>query len=51
MTSQGIEPMFEILARAGAKLQILVLTCRERGSRGLPGYRLRLQAIKTRGGQ
>jgi DNA repair exonuclease SbcCD ATPase subunit len=46
---QRIQQMFEILARAGEKLQILVLTCRERVFRGLPAHRLRLEALEALG--
>lgn len=41
-----IEQMFEILARAAAKLQIIVLTCRERVFEGLSAHRLRLEAME-----
>src|SRR5690606_13647902 len=46
---QRIEQMFQILARAGQKLQILVLTCRERVFQGLPATRLRLEQVQTAG--
>ena len=42
---QRIEQMFEILARAADKLQIIVLTCRERVFEGLPARRLRLEQM------
>jgi DNA repair exonuclease SbcCD ATPase subunit len=48
---QRIEQMFDILARAGEKLQILILTCRERVFRGLPAHRLRIEAVDTPGAQ
>ena len=41
-----IEQMFEILARAAAKLQIIVLTCREQVFQGLPAHRLRLEEMQ-----
>jgi hypothetical protein len=44
---QRIEQMFQILARAAAKLQILVLTCRDRVFQGLPAQRLRLEQVQT----
>ena len=43
---QRIEQMFELLARAGAKLQILILTCRERVFQGLAAPRLRLEPVE-----
>ena len=46
---QRIEQMFEILARAGEKLQIIVLTCRERVFRGLAAHRLRLEPLAAVG--
>ena len=46
---QRIERMFEILTRAGAKLQILVLTCRERVFRGLEAHRLHLETVAAAG--
>ncbi len=46
---QRIEQMFEILARAGEKLQIIVLTCRERVFRGLAAHRLRLERLAAVG--
>jgi DNA repair exonuclease SbcCD ATPase subunit len=46
---QRIEQMFELLARAGARLQILILTCRERVFRGLAAHRLRLEPVKAFG--
>ena len=46
---QRIEQMFQILARAAEKLQILVLTCRERVFQGLPAQRLRLEQVQTAG--
>jgi energy-coupling factor transporter ATP-binding protein EcfA2/uncharacterized coiled-coil protein SlyX len=46
---QRIEQMFQILARAAEKLQILVLTCRERVFQGLPARRLRLEEVQTAG--
>ncbi len=42
---QRIEQMFEILAQAGEKLQIIVLTCREQVFRRLPAHRLRLETV------
>jgi DNA repair exonuclease SbcCD ATPase subunit len=44
-----IEQMFEILVRAAEKLQIVVLTCRERVFEGLAGHRLRLEQMQTAG--
>ncbi len=44
-----IEQMFAILARAAAKLQIIVLTCRERVFQGLAAHRLRLEQVQTAG--
>ncbi len=44
---QRIEQMFEVLARAGEKLQIIVLTCRERVFRGLAAHRLRLEPLQA----
>jgi energy-coupling factor transporter ATP-binding protein EcfA2 len=44
-----IEQMFQILARAAARLQILVLTCRERVFQGLPAHRLRLEEVQPAG--
>ena len=44
-----IEQMFEMLARAAAKLQIIVLTCRERVFQGLAAHRLRLDEVQTAG--
>ena len=41
--------MFEILARAAEKLQIIVLTCRERVFRGLAAHRLRLEPLAAVG--
>jgi uncharacterized protein YhaN len=46
---QRIEQMFQILARAAEKLQILVLTCRERVFQGLAAHRLRLEQVQTAG--
>jgi DNA repair exonuclease SbcCD ATPase subunit len=46
-----IEQMFEILVRAAAKLQIVLLTCRERVFAGLPAQRLRLEQVQTVGGR
>ncbi|MGH6895555.1 MAG: AAA family ATPase [Geminicoccaceae bacterium] len=46
---QRIEQMFEILARAAAKLQIIVLTCRERVFQGLAAHRLRLEEAQAAG--
>jgi uncharacterized protein YhaN len=46
---QRIEQMFQILARAAEKLQIIVLTCRERVFQGLPARRLRLDQVQTAG--
>jgi DNA repair exonuclease SbcCD ATPase subunit len=48
---QRIEQMFEILVRAAAKLQIILLTCRERVFAGLPAQRLRLEQVQTVGGR
>jgi hypothetical protein len=44
-----IERMFEILARAAARLQIIVLTCRERVFEGLAAHRLRLEQLQAAG--
>jgi energy-coupling factor transporter ATP-binding protein EcfA2 len=44
-----IEQMFEILARAAAKLQIIVLTCREQVFRSLAAHRLRVEQVRTAG--
>jgi DNA repair exonuclease SbcCD ATPase subunit len=44
-----IEQMFEILALAAAKLQIIVLTCRERVFEGLAAHRLRLEPMQPVG--
>ncbi len=44
---QRIGQMFEILARAAEKLQIIVLTCRERLFAGLPARRLQLEALQV----
>jgi uncharacterized protein YhaN len=44
-----IEQMFEILVRAAEKLQIIVLTCRERVFRDLPARRLRLEQVQAAG--
>jgi DNA repair exonuclease SbcCD ATPase subunit len=46
---QRIEQMFEILAGAAAKLQIIVLTCRERVFEGLAAHRLRLEQRQVAG--
>jgi energy-coupling factor transporter ATP-binding protein EcfA2 len=46
---QRIERMFEILVRAAGKLQIIVLTCRERLFRDLPARRLRLEQVQAAG--
>ena len=46
---QRIEQMFQILARAAEKFQILLLTCRERVFQGLPAQRLRLEQVQTAG--
>jgi uncharacterized protein YhaN len=46
---QRIEQMFQILARAAEKFQILLLTCRERVFQGLPAPRLRLEQVQTAG--
>jgi DNA repair exonuclease SbcCD ATPase subunit len=46
---QRIEQMFEILVRAAQKLQIIVLTCRERVFRELPARRLRLEQVQAAG--
>jgi uncharacterized protein YhaN len=46
---QRIEQMFEILAGAAAKLQIIVLTCRERVFEGLGAHRLRLEQRQVAG--
>jgi len=44
---QRIERMFEILSRAAAKLQIIVLTCRERVFQDLAAHRLRLEEVQA----
>jgi uncharacterized protein YhaN len=44
---QRIEQMFEILAHAATKLQIIVLTCRERVFQGLAARRLRLEQAQA----
>ena len=44
-----IEQMFEILGCAAAKLQIIVLTCRERVFQGLAAHRLRLEEVQAAG--
>jgi DNA repair exonuclease SbcCD ATPase subunit len=44
-----IEQMFQILVRAAEKLQIIVLTCRERVFRDLPARRLRLEQVQAAG--
>jgi DNA repair exonuclease SbcCD ATPase subunit len=44
-----IEQMFEILARAAARLQIIVLTCRERVFADLPARRLRVEQVEAAG--
>jgi hypothetical protein len=41
--------MFEILLRAAEKLQIILLTCRERVFRDLPARRLRLEQVQVAG--
>jgi DNA repair exonuclease SbcCD ATPase subunit len=46
---QRIERMFQILARAAERFQILVLTCRERVFQDLPAQRLRLEQVQTAG--
>ena len=46
---QRIEQMFEILVRAAAKLQIILLTCRERVFARLPARRLRLEQVEAAG--
>jgi uncharacterized protein YhaN len=46
---QRIEQMFEILVHAAEKLQIIVLTCRERVFRNLPARRLRLEQVQAAG--
>jgi chromosome segregation ATPase len=46
-----IEQMFDILGRAATKLQIILLTCRERLFAGLPARRLRLEQVQTVGGR
>jgi uncharacterized protein YhaN len=46
---QRIERMFQILARAAQKFQILVLTCRERVFQDLPAQRLWLEQVQTAG--
>ena len=40
-----LERMFRILERAGRKVQILVLTCRERAFQGLAARRLRIEPL------
>jgi DNA repair exonuclease SbcCD ATPase subunit len=42
-----IEQMFAILAAAATRLQIIVLTCRERLFEGLPAQRLRLEELQV----
>ena len=42
-----IEQMFAILATAATRLQIIVLTCRERLFEGLPARRLRLEELQA----
>jgi DNA repair exonuclease SbcCD ATPase subunit len=44
-----IEQMFTILAGAAARLQIIVMTCRERVFQGLAAHRLRLEEVQTAG--
>ncbi len=46
---QRIGQMFDILARAAAKLQIILLTCRERVFARLPARRLRLEQVEAAG--
>jgi wobble nucleotide-excising tRNase len=46
---QRIEQMFEILARAAARLQIIILTCRERVFADLPARRLRVEQVEAAG--
>jgi DNA repair exonuclease SbcCD ATPase subunit len=46
---QRIEQMFEILVRAAAKLQIILLTCRERTFARLPARRLRIEQVEAAG--
>jgi DNA repair exonuclease SbcCD ATPase subunit len=46
---QRIEQMFDILVRAAAKLQIILLTCRERVFARLPARRLRLEQVEAAG--
>jgi hypothetical protein len=46
---QRLERMFQILARAAQRFQILVLTCRERVFQDLPAQRLWLEQVQTAG--
>ena len=46
---QRIEQMFDILVHAAAKLQIILLTCRERVFARLPARRLRLEQVEAAG--
>jgi DNA repair exonuclease SbcCD ATPase subunit len=46
---QRIERMFEILADAARRLQIIVLTCRERVFEDLAAHRLRLEQVQAAG--
>jgi DNA repair exonuclease SbcCD ATPase subunit len=46
---QRIEQMFDILVRAAANLQIILLTCRERVFARLPARRLRLEQVEAAG--
>ena len=46
---QRIEQMFDILVHAAAKLQIILLTCRERVFARLPARRLRLEQVESAG--
>jgi DNA repair exonuclease SbcCD ATPase subunit len=46
---QRIEQMFEILVRTAARLQIIVLTCRERVFADLPAQRLRVEQVQAAG--
>ena len=46
-----IEQMFDILVRAAAKLQIILLTCRERVFADLPAQRLCLEQAVAVGGR
>jgi uncharacterized protein YhaN len=48
---QRIGQMFDILVRAATKLQIILLTCRERVFADLPAQRLRLEQVETVGGR